>query len=680
MVIDVLNFITNSLNRKLIILFLVMSSIPLIGVSLYANSFAGDSLEIQVENQLTSEALNRNNAINNLFSMRLEQTTSLSYSDSIHAVTLGSENMDSNKFELVMNNFQSSIGFGNGVNSISLINKEGQIVYNSLGKSEMYLENTEFERGLQESFVMLKEYDGSRVISTITPIFDENNGNELIGVLNVNYGSEIIDEILLNREGLGESGEVYLVSYDGLMLTPSRFSEGLEFNQIANTEPVTTCRSNGEKMTGAYPDYRDILIFGTSVCNDQYGFATLAEIDVAELEAPTTALSQVIILSVISSQSIIVVLAFIISKRISNPISDASKIIKTISEGDLDVIIKESKSKDEVGVLTNSIKTMTENIQQLIGNTRDSAMSVNASAIGSKTAITQISAASQETATAMGGIAKGAMDIVGKSHNIAESITNVSESISDLSHKTTAVNDLVKNVLQTSEEGIKLTHNADTKMTEIIESNKKASSMVESFVKQSEAVNSFVDSIKGIASQTNLLALNAAVEAARAGESGRGFAVVASEVRRLAQSSAKSADEIAVTVDAFKGATESTLESIQDEQEKINEGKTIIDETLQSFQKTVEDIKKISSNVDTISTNTKEQLPLIGEIKSEIDEIDSISNSNASAVEQISSATEETAAGSEEILSSMDELTDNSKTLEDEVRKFKLPKSLSVET
>lgn len=127
-----LNVITKSLNRKLIILFLVMSSVPLIGVSLYANSFAGDSLEIQVENQLTSEALNRNNALNTLFSMRLEQTTSLSYSDSVHGVTLGSENLDSNEFKLVMNNFQSSIGNGNGVDSISLINKEGQLVYNSL--------------------------------------------------------------------------------------------------------------------------------------------------------------------------------------------------------------------------------------------------------------------------------------------------------------------------------------------------------------------------------------------------------------------------------------------------------------------------------------------------------------------------------------------------------------------
>ena len=226
----------------------------------------------------------------------------------------------------------------------------------------------------------------------------------------------------------------------------------------------------------------------------------------------------------------------------------------------------------------------------------------------------------------------------------------------------------MNNVLETSKEGIELSHNADAKMSEIIESNKKASSMVEAFVKQSEEVNSFVASIKLIASQTNLLALNAAVEAARAGESGRGFAVVAAEVRRLAESSATSADEIAVTVDAFKGATESALQSIKDEQDKINEGKIIIDESLKAFQSTVDSIGEISTNVKSISTETQDQLPIIDGIKTEMIEIDSISNSNAVAVEQVSSSTEETAAGSEEILSSMDELTDNSEELESIVK------------
>jgi len=380
--------------------------------------------------------------------------------------------------------------------------------------------------------------------------------------------------------------------------------------------------------------------------------------------------------SMIISTIIIVVLcvaALFFTRKLVKIVKTSTQVAAKISGGDLDI------SKEEFGTekhkLISALDDMTKNIQQLIGKTSTSAINVNSSSQEAKNAVLQISSASQQTATAMGEIAKGAGDIVTKSQNITNSISNVSESITNLAHETSSVNNLVKGVLKTSEDGIKLTHEADTKMSEIIQSNEKASALVNDFVTKSDAVNSFVDSIKNIASQTNLLALNAAIEAARAGDAGRGFAVVASEVRRLAENSTKSAEEISFTIKEFKDATQLTFDSMIEEQEKIKQGKEIIDNTLQSFQKTVENIKKISTNVDTISTSTEGQLPLIEGIKTDIEEIDTISNSNAAAVEEVSSATEETAAGSEEILSTLENLTENSAKLEELVKEFKLPES-----
>lgn len=380
--------------------------------------------------------------------------------------------------------------------------------------------------------------------------------------------------------------------------------------------------------------------------------------------------------SMIISTIIIVVLcvaALFFTRKLVKIVKTSTRIVVKISKGDLDI------SKEEFGTqkhkLISALDDMTENIQQLIGKTSTSAIDVNRGSQEAKSAVMQISSASQQTATAMNDIAKGAVDIVTKSQNITNSISNVSESITNLAHETSSVNALVKGVLKTSEDGIMLTHKADTKMSEIIQSNEKASALVNDFVKKSDTVNSFVDSIKDIADQTNLLALNAAIEAARAGDAGRGFAVVASEVRRLAENSAKSAKEISITIKEFKDATQSTFDSMIEEQEKIKQGKEIIDKTLQSFQKTVENIKKISTSVDTISTSTEDQLPLIEGIKTDMEEIDTISNSNAAAVEEVSSATEETAAGSEEILSTMEGLSENSDKLEELVKEFKLPES-----
>ena len=366
------------------------------------------------------------------------------------------------------------------------------------------------------------------------------------------------------------------------------------------------------------------------------------------------------------------VIAFLLTRAISRPLVSAAAAAKSISEGDLTIEVLQTESKDEVGQLLSAQSNMVNNLQQIVGDTKGVSEDVSSSSQEVKVAMQSIKSTSEEIASNMSGIVQGSIESMKKIEGINHNVANVSESITGFVTETGTVNKVVSEVIETSKGGIELTHKADAKMTEIIESNEKAASMVEAFVKQSDAVNSFVDSIKLIASQTNLLALNAAVEAARAGESGRGFAVVAAEVRRLAESSATSADEIAVTVDAFKGATEKALDSIKDEQDKINEGKTIIDETLKAFQSTVDSIEGISSGINSLAESAESQLPKIEEIKSNITEITEISTENQKSTEQISAATEETAAASTQVLETVQVLVDNSSKLDEVVSQFKL--------
>ncbi|PBO84424.1 MAG: hypothetical protein COA77_09645 [Thaumarchaeota archaeon] len=379
----------------------------------------------------------------------------------------------------------------------------------------------------------------------------------------------------------------------------------------------------------------------------------------------------IIVISIIAAV-VGMVIAFLLTRAISRPLVSAAEAAKSISEGDLTVEVLQTKSTDEVGQLLAAQSNMVDNLQNIVGDTKGVSEDVSSSSQEVKVAMQSIKSTSEEIASNMSEIVQGSIESMKKIEGINHNVSNVSDSITGFVTETSSVNKVVSEVIETSKGGIELTHKADVKMTEIIESNQKAASMVEAFVKQSEAVNSFVASIKLIASQTNLLALNAAVEAARAGESGRGFAVVAAEVRRLAESSAKSADEIAVTVDAFKGATEQALESIQDEQDKINEGKTIIDETLQAFQSTVDSIEGISTNINSLSESAESQLPKIEEIKSKITEITEISTENQKNTEQISAATEETAAASTQVLETVQVLVDNSSKLDEVVSQFKL--------
>ncbi len=309
-------------------------------------------------------------------------------------------------------------------------------------------------------------------------------------------------------------------------------------------------------------------------------------------------------------------LTYLISeKMIINPLRNINEAFRTGAKGNLDVMLKKTYN-DEIGEMTDNFNEFITTLKNIIFSIRNTAESILNSSNEISGGNNQLSSATQQMASSLEETAASVEEISASIHETAE----ISVVLTDNITMTAARAEKGKEHLKQMEKAINHVKESGTRISEI------------------------VDMVNSIAFHTNLLALNAAVEAARAGEQGKGFAVVASEIRTLAQRSADAASEIKQLVDSNEELT-------------TNAG-VITKATSQILMDVVTNIQNNASEMRDIEGRSKEQSKGIKQINSAIMQMDEVTQRNAALVEQLASSAMDMAA--------------ISKSLNDEVLRFKL--------
>jgi len=666
-----------SLNTRLIFLFVLVATVPMAIVSLVSFTISQESLEQRSFDQLKTLANDRAKSLEQLNSFRIQQLDQVAKMPQVMD-SIKSDNTKS--LQEIFEQTQQITGGENGYQNFKILSVDGKIIYaqdSTLMNSDFSTDRF-FQKGLQAPYREYTQNNDRRVAVTAVPIIDSN---QKIGVLIAETGVPGLDKIVLDRDGLGETGETYLVSFDKVMLTPSRFTEGLEFNQIVDTLPVQECIKNGKDISASiYPDYRNVPIFGASKCEAELGYVLIAEFDVAEIMIPIVSLQNMYIITGGTVIGIVGVFAFFIARSISRPIHNAAEVAKKISEGNLGITVSASKSKDELGTLLNSEKQMVEKLRNVLTEMQNASQSVYANAQQLSASGTELNTSVQQIATTVDQISRGSQTQAQRIEKSKQTVEELTKSMKDLSSSAKESAEISSQVGVLSERGAEAAGEANERMNKIIEVTNDSAQKVHKLADKTNEITAALQVIREIADQTNLLALNAAIEAARAGEAGRGFAVVADEVRRLAESSAQSSDEIDTKLKQIHEYAQEVVEEIETSSNEVNQGKMVIDSSLKTLHEIALNIKNVSENVKKLAEFAHIQADKVASISADATDIAAVSEENAASTEEASAAVEEQTAQTHEIATASTQLAELSSQLQATLAKFSLDAPQTTET
>ncbi|RNB89731.1 DUF4077 domain-containing protein [Brevibacillus fluminis] len=287
--------------------------------------------------------------------------------------------------------------------------------------------------------------------------------------------------------------------------------------------------------------------------------------------------------------------------------------------------------KSSIQQLQVTSEQLSRNLQAITNNANHVTKTTEEVAIGSESQLR----GTEESARAMNEMAIGIQRIAESTSSIAEVTTTTS---------------------QEARTGNQSIRTAIDQMESIKNSVVKTSTVVKTLGERSSEISQILDVITGIASQTNLLALNAAIEAARAGEHGRGFAVVADEVRKLAEQSNASANQIAHLISEIQGEAHNAVGSMEDVNQDVNTGLHVVQVAGFAFQ-------RISDAITSISEQLQENSAIAEQMSASSQEVAASISEASFIAKQSSDYSRSAAASSIEQLQALNELANSSEAL-----------------
>jgi methyl-accepting chemotaxis protein len=443
-------------------------------------------------------------------------------------------------------------------------------------------------------------------------------------LLVIDVSADTVNTIMQNLN-FDQSGLLGIVAEDGKEITLVSQEEVVFYDEKFYRNAI-----DAKDITGSdYVDYKgqDYLFMYSKIGNT--GALICALIPKETITNQAEGIKQVTIVIVIIACIMAVLTGIGISNGIDKTIKEIIAGLKKAAKGDLTVTFN-SKRKDEFHILINEIQNTFLNMKHLIQQVKELSGEVSVSTVNVSKTSEMFLKSTEGISTAMFEIEQGISQQAKDAEECLIQMDHLSQKIVLVSDNTLEITQIADKTKLSIKDGTVVTTDLNHQTESTIQITTSIISEIEKLAEKSLSISKIINVINEIANQTNLLSLNASIEAARAGEYGKGFAVVASEIRKLAEQSQGSVNDIKKIIGSIQDDTRSVVIIAKRAEDVLRLQESAVKNTTDSYH-------NINASVENLMT-------YINYITENVSNIEEARISTLGAIENISAVLEEIAA------------------------------------